>query len=221
MQYPHIIRSFGRRKTNKLSDNKQFLYEQILPKLTLNLPIGDRKITAAELASNEIILEIGFGSGEHICKQSLYNPDKLFIGCEPYINGVAKLLQRIVDHKIENIKIWPDDVNIILNKLSDNMLDKVYILFPDPWPKTRHKKRRIINNNMLNLLVTKLKLGGLLIIATDHDDYKMWIREHLESHSSFAQCDIQEETIMTKYRMKAEKQNIKCEYFYYNKIHNL
>src|SRR5690606_35153253 len=107
------------------------------------------------------------------------HPDCIFIGCEPYINGVANLLKLIKDANLQNILIWPDDGRILLQHMPANILDRIYLLFPDPWPKKKHHKKRIVNQNWLNLCASKLKSTGDLAIATDHADYAKWITREL------------------------------------------
>ena len=129
--------------------------------------------------AKKIALEIGFGGGEHLLAQAAHNPDTLFIGCEPFINGVAKCLAGIDQQKLTNIRLYTNDARNLLKALPDNTLDTAFILFPDPWPKARHNKRRLVNHETLAMLARVHKPGGRLLIATDHIDYSEWILEHL------------------------------------------
>lgn len=158
----------GRRQARPLTDNQKKLLENLYPKFELN------EANATQI-KEKIILEIGFGSGENIAFQATKNPNETYVGCEPFINGVVSLLQKIEADKINNIFIWEDDASLLLNKLTDQSIKEVFILFPDPWPKKRHHKRRFINLNNLLLLHKKLIDGGILQIATDHADYLNWI----------------------------------------------
>ena len=124
-------------------------------------------------------LEIGFGGGEHLLAQAIHNPQISFIGCEPYINGVAKLLTGIDQHHVKNIRLYAGDARLIIEALPDASLESVFILFPDPWPKARHNKRRLVNAETLKMLARVHKKGGRLLLATDHVDYSVWMLEVL------------------------------------------
>lgn len=126
-----------------------------------------------------IAFEIGFGGGEHLAAFAKAKPDCICVGAEPFENGVAKLLSKIHDDGIENIRIHMGDARDVLMQVPAGALDAVYILFPDPWPKAKHKKRRIINHELLAMLARTQKPGALLQIATDHVDYGAWILEHI------------------------------------------
>ena len=132
-----------------------------------------------------VCLEIGFGAGEHLALQVITHPERLYIGCEPFMNGVAALMDVIDKEHITNIRVYPDEVRELLVALPDLVLDEVYILFPDPWPKTRHHKRRLINQHTLDMVARVHKSGGRLLIASDHHDYASWILEHLMVHGAY------------------------------------
>ncbi|NRB10466.1 MAG: tRNA (guanosine(46)-N7)-methyltransferase TrmB [Rickettsiaceae bacterium] len=116
-------------------------------------------------------MEVGFGMGEHFADLITNNPNSLFIGVEVYLNGVANLLKMVKEKLVTNFLLWPDDLDLMLNELPDNLLDGIYILFPDPWPKRRYQKRRIINQVRLDIFKQKLKLGGFINFASDIEDY--------------------------------------------------
>ena len=171
------IRTFGRRHGKRLSARQAWLTEHLLPKITPNKLI----------AKSDMILEIGFGAGEHLLDLAMTNPDSIVIGAEPYINGVASLLssmtttENAIKDEYKNIKIWPDDVRKLLSRSDINFnFSKIFILHPDPWPKARHEKRRLLNAEFLNLLANKLKPDGQIIIGTDHHDYYDWIKEQIK-----------------------------------------
>ena len=194
------IRTFGRRHTKKLSNNKQYLIDNILPTLK---PIKEIK--------KDIILEIGFGTGEHILELSKKYPDYQIIGSEPFINGVASLLSYISkDNKIldefKNINIYPDDVRIFLKDKDYTNINfsKIYILHPDPWPKKKHNKRRLLNSEFLNLISSKLTNKGFIIIGTDHYEYYDWIKKQITNTSLIIKEEISnnELIIKTKYQIK-------------------
>ncbi len=126
-------------------------------------------------------LEIGFGGGEHLAALAKEHQRRGFIGCEAFENGVASLLQHLEENGVsENVRIYPKDVRPFLRTLKEKSIDFSYILFPDPWPKKRHHKRRIINEDLLKELHRLMKPGGELRIATDDLSYQAWIREKLE-----------------------------------------
>lgn len=162
-----LIRSFGRVKSRKLSDKKQYLLENLLPKYSIN-----------EIDKNQQknILEIGFGFGDFLFFKAKNNQEINFFGSEPHINGMVNLLSKLEENPLENVKISTMDVRFLLEKFPNQFFDEIYILFPDPWPKLKHFKRRLINVETLDkILSPKLKSGGQITIATDHDLYKTWI----------------------------------------------
>ena len=120
-------------------------------------------------------MEIGFGAGEHLAWQAEHNPDVGFIGCEPYINGVASLLRHAADKNLSNIRILADDVRPFLDRLPDACLTRLFVLFPDPWPKRRHADRRIVQFETLAKFSRALKPGGELRLATDDPGYLRWM----------------------------------------------
>ncbi len=173
-----IIRSYGRIKSRKLSDNKKLLLAEILPLYK----IGDQPLNDS---NQKNILEIGCGFGDFLFTKASNNPDINFIGCEPHINGVVNLLAKLKLHPLDNLKISQLDIRILLAKIADLFFDEIYILFPDPWPKQKHYKRRLINLEFLEILAKKIKKAGKLIIATDHDAYKTWILSAILNSNSF------------------------------------
>ena len=157
------IRTFGRRHGKKLSTRKQTLLDTVLPAF---LPKSIKN-------TGNLILEIGFGNGEHVRDLAIRKPESIIIGAEPFMNGVAALLSAITsesDNQIlpdyKNIRIWPDDVRKMLND-SDLQFNEIWVLHPDPWPKARHEKRRLLNAEFLKLLGAHLTDNGQIIIGTD------------------------------------------------------
>lgn len=169
------LRSFGRIKSRRLRGNSQRLIDDVLPAITFT----------AIPKNKEIWLEIGFGGGEHLAHQAQNNPNVFFIGCEPFINGMAKLLRDVEDNNLKNVAVYNGDARELLDKLPDNSLTKIFILFPDPWPKSRHHKRRIIQQNLLTSLARTLKKDGFVRLATDHAEYGEWIQEEFAKSSNF------------------------------------
>ena len=186
------IRTFGRRHGKKLSARQQTLIDGLLP--TLCPENGD-------------ILEIGFGAGEHVRDLARENPDKIIIGAEPFMNGVASLLSAITDKnsnrvldEYKNIRIWADDVRDFL-RTTDSKFEQIWILHPDPWPKARHEKRRLLNAEFLNTLSQYLSPDGEIIIGTDHWEYFDWILEQIKSTTLTATIPDME-IIQTRYQHK-------------------
>ncbi len=186
------IRTFGRRHGKKLSARQQMLVDELLP--TLRPETGN-------------ILEIGFGAGEHVRDLARENPGKIVIGAEPFMNGVASLLSAITDTKTnrvldeyKNIRIWADDVRDFL-RTTDSKFEQIWILHPDPWPKARHEKRRLLNAEFLNTLSQYLSTDGEIIIGTDHWEYFDWILEQLKSTNLTATIPDME-IIQTRYQHK-------------------
>jgi len=182
-------RFFGRRKGRPLSANMQRLLNQVLPKYSLKLSeqmLGLDSLCAAQNRHyDRLVLEIGFGGGEHLAQQASAHPDTLFIGAEPFINGVVSLTRQIEDNGLENILIWPDDVRMMLDRLEPRALDGCYILFPDPWPKLRHAGRRIVNQAMLDILSNTIKPKGFLRMASDHLVAQSWLLAEALNHQAF------------------------------------
>jgi tRNA (guanine-N(7)-)-methyltransferase len=169
-----LIRSFGRIKSRKLSSNKQNLLKDFLPKIILSEEIYSNVNNNFETQNN--VLEIGFGFGDFIFHLAKNNPQKKIYGFEPHQNGVVNLLAMLANEDLKNIKISCSDIRYEINNFADKFFDEIYILFPDPWPKNKHYKRRLITKDFLdNIIAKKLKSHGKLTIATDHDDYKTWI----------------------------------------------
>lgn len=173
-----FLQSFGRRKSRKLLITKQNLLEDSLPDYLIDL-------SQPVLAGQKFWLEIGFGGGEHLAGRALANPEITMLGCEPFYDGIASMLGHIKREGIKNIRIFNDDARLLLKALPDKSLERVFILFPDPWPKLRHQKRRIVNQQTLDLLARVMCEGGELLLATDHVDYGVWMLEHLQADPRF------------------------------------
>jgi len=185
-----LIRSYGRIKSRKLSEHKNFLLENLFANYEINAKdfaniASDQQNQAMNnqlqnqnsIKNNfqKISFEIGFGFGDFLFAKAKSNPSQIFLGCEPHINGVVNVLAKLEKDPLNNIKISRVDAREILQNFPDNFFDEIYILFPDPWPKAKHFKRRLINLEFLDFIATKLKKHAKLIIATDHDSYKTWI----------------------------------------------
>jgi tRNA (guanine-N7-)-methyltransferase len=168
-----LNRLYGRSTGHKLRLGQQELVDQLLPALAVP---EDGEINSRGLFGDErpLHLEIGFGSGEHLASRADLLPDHGFIGCEPFFNGVATALGHIRDQHLANIRLYMGNALDVLRRLPDQSLTMVYLLHPDPWPKARHAKRRMINDGPLDLIAAKLKPGGEFRLATDDPIYLDW-----------------------------------------------
>jgi tRNA (guanine-N7-)-methyltransferase len=167
---------FGRRKGHPLRAHQASLYETLLPKLALDLshPAGDLR-ALFPLPVNDARLEIGFGGAEHLIAQALANPDTGFIGCEPFVNGMAKALAAIEHHKLQNIRLSAGDATHLIAWLPAQSLSRIDILYPDPWPKRRQWKRRFLQDDSLAALARLLTPDAELRFATDIPGYASWV----------------------------------------------
>ena len=177
---------YGRRKGPKLRDHQAALPETVLPQMTLHLEQDADPRSCFAAPVEDVWLEIGFGAGEHLHALARAHPRVGLIGAEPFVNGVAKLLAKLEAGEGGNIRIHMGDARDILDALPDASLGRVMILFPDPWPKTRHHKRRFIQMETLDVIARVMKQGGELRFASDDPGYVEWALERLCAHPSFA-----------------------------------
>jgi tRNA (guanine-N7-)-methyltransferase len=168
------------------------LLDTALPRLAIQLPAEDqterRPIDLAALFGAPRAgywLEIGFGGGEHLVWQASRQPALGLIGCEPFVNGVVSALGHIEAARLDNVRLWAAPVAPLLAALPEAAIDRVFVLFPDPWPKLRHNKRRLIQRPVLDQVARLLVEGGLLRIATDDPDYRRWILAETLDHGAF------------------------------------
>ena len=168
-----LNRLYGRSSGHKLRKGQQELIDRLLPAIAVP---ADGELSARRLLGDDrpLHLEIGFGGGEHLAFRADLLPDHGFIGCEPFVNGVATALGHVRDQKLANVRLHMGDALDVLRRLPDASLTMVYLLHPDPWPKARHSKRRMINDGPLELIAAKLKPGGELRLATDDPTYLEW-----------------------------------------------
>jgi len=166
---------YGRRKGPKLSAHQLSLRETLLPSLRFDGALPDGMLW----------LEIGFGAGEHLVWQAQRNPDVSLIGAEPYEGGTAKLLAKLVEQPLPNIRIHEGDARDVLARVPDGRLGRVFLLFPDPWPKTRHHKRRFVQMEMLDELARAMAPGAEFRFASDDAGYLAWTLERLMAHRAF------------------------------------
>jgi tRNA (guanine-N7-)-methyltransferase len=171
------IRSYGRIKSRPIKPRQAGLLDTLLPRIAV--PAGPLDPRALKPDAAEVWLEIGFGGGEHLAEQAERRPDVLFLAAEPFLNGVASALRHIDERRLDNVRIHAGDARELLDALPDACLDRVFILFPDPWPKARHHKRRLVQDEVVAGLARVLKPSGALRFATDWKDYAAWTLERL------------------------------------------
>jgi tRNA (guanine-N7-)-methyltransferase len=177
---------YGRRQGPKLSAHQQHLLGHLLPNFELHLTAGGDPRSYFSHPVEDVWLEIGFGGGEHLAWQAQQNPNVGLIGAEPYVNGVVKLLSQLERASTSNIRIHTGDARDILEALPDASLGRVFILFPDPWPKTRHHKRRFIQMDMLDELARVMKPDAELRFTSDDAGYVEWTLERLMARRDFS-----------------------------------
>jgi tRNA (guanine-N7-)-methyltransferase len=183
---PPPDRLYGRSRGHKLRPRQQVLLDVTLPRLAL--PAAPLQ----GLPAGPLWLEVGFGGGEHALAQVRANPHATLIACEVFENGICSLLSALVPEGQEatapvpaNLRLWTDDARILLRALPDACLDRLFLLFPDPWPKTRHTKRRFVHPAMLPLLARVLKPGGEWRVASDDPTYQAWVADVIGAQDAF------------------------------------
>lgn len=168
-------RLFGRRQDKPLKPRQARLVEELLPEVSFS--VGDIR-ERIEKHTGPIFFEVGFGGGEHLAWQAERHPDALCFGAEPFINGVAKLLSKIDEQQLTNIRVLEGDARPALDAIPDGTLDRLFLLQPDPWPKKRHHKRRMVSQTFFAQARRTLKQGGELRISSDIADYIRWTLMH-------------------------------------------
>lgn len=232
---------YGRRQGRKIRKAKTTLLDSFLPQIEINDQTVFNKETLFGKPVEQICLEIGFGNGEHLAGQALRNPQNGYIGAEVFKNGVANLLTIItgikegehlpeqislLPNRSDNIRVFSNDIRLLFKRIPDNFLDKIFILFPDPWPKKRHENRRFINPENLREIARILKKGGVLRIATDHKVYKSWTLHQLHDNADFfwkATCGNDwkhepQDWVETKYQRKAIREGRKAVFLDYIRL---
>ena len=181
-------RFFGRRQGRPLRRNGQMRIDALLPRIAIVPPAEGVRLDPTTLFPapvREVWLEIGFGGGEHLATQAARHRDIGLIGCEVFVNGVAALLGHVEREHLDNVRVFSDDVRRLFPALPDASFARVFVLFPDPWPKKRHAERRFIGPENLPTLARLLKDGGELRIATDEPVYKEWAVEQMAAAPDF------------------------------------
>ncbi len=210
---------YGRRRGHGLRPGRQRLIADMLPAMRLAVPESGPIQTDAVFSwpVRDLWLEIGFGSGEHLAAQARAHPDVGLIGCEVFVNGIAALLARMAQDAITNVRIFDDDARLLMRRLPDASLGRVFILFPDPWPKTRHAARRFVSAENLDTLARLMRDGAELRFASDHAEY---VRQTLDvvgrdarfTWTARTRADWRRpgDAIATRYEAKAQRQGRAC-----------
>ena len=198
--------------------------DTLLPQLQVALPekgtIDPRTLFDQE--PEDLWVEVGFGGGEHLAAQAMRNSTTGFIGCEPFINGIAGLLDHLDRDQIKNVRIYPDDARHLLDALPEASVGRCYVLFSDPWPKARHADRRFIGPYSLPRLGRTLRQGALLCMATDHPKLIEHIREQMQGAPLF-DCEMDQTVppsgwVTTRYEEKGIEAGRQPVYFIYRRI---
>jgi tRNA (guanine-N7-)-methyltransferase len=220
-----IRRLYGRAKGHKLREGQAALVEEMLPQVSVP---ENGALDAVTLFGEDrpLEFEIGFGSGEHLAGQAAMRPDRGFIGCEPFLNGVVGALNHIRDDKLGNIRLHMGDALEVLERLPDASLSRVYLLHPDPWPKARHAKRRMVNHGPLDLIAAKLNPGCEFRLGTDDPTYCRWSMMVMNARRDFAwQAKSAQDFLTrpadwpeTRYERKARRHGHEVWYFIFRRI---
>jgi len=220
-----IRRLYGRRAGHKLRLGQAALVEEMLPEVAVpEGPLTARSLFGdVEDSGRPLELEIGFGGGEHLAAQAAARPGTGFIGCEPFLNGVVSALNHIRDGALGNVRLHMGDALDVLERLPDASLERVYLLHPDPWPKARHAKRRMVNPGPLDLIAAKLKPGCAFRLGTDDPTYCRWAMMVMNGRRDFLWTARHPRDFLTRpadwpetrYERKARRQGHEVWYFDY------
>lgn len=219
-----LNRLYGRRAGHKLRKGQQQLIDELLPEVAVpDGPLDSRVLFGDD---RPLELEIGFGAGEHLAGQAMMRPGHGFIGCEPFLNGVVGALLHVDENELTNVRLHMGDALDVLSRLPDASLDRAYLLHPDPWPKARHAKRRMMNAGPLDRIAAKLKPGGEFRFGTDHPVYVRWAMMQMGKRKDFtwevSDCrDFQvrpDDWPETRYERKARRIGHEVWYFRYKRV---
>ncbi len=219
---------FGRRKGHRLRSHQADLIEHLLPRLALNIsgPSPSDLTDLFDPPADHVRLEIGFGGGEHLIAEAGAFPDTGFIGCEPYVNGMAKILTQIEAHNIGNIRLFAGDAAELLAWAPPRSLARIDLIHPDPWPKRRHWKRRFVQDLTIAAMARVLQPDGEFRFVSDIDDYCAWTLAHLSRSPDFVwtaerASDWQlpwPDYTMTRYGAKAEREGRRAAYLRFRRV---
>ena len=212
---------YGRRNGRPLRVRKSRLMDTLLPQLEIALAATafDPASLYAPMKPDALWLEIGFGGGEHLAQQAALHPATGFIGCEPFRNGIASLLDHVEREGLTNIRVYPSDARVLLDALPIACIDRCFVLFADPWPKARHADRRFIGRDNIARLYRVLKPGAELRLATDDPTLTEWMRNAMAGAPGFT-CTRDAATppddwVQTRYEEKGITAGRVCTYFSY------
>ncbi|MFD1787618.1 tRNA (guanine(46)-N(7))-methyltransferase TrmB [Sphingomonas floccifaciens] len=216
---------YGRRAGHKLRTGQAALVEDLLPRVSVP-EAGALDARALFGDDRPLEFEIGFGAGEHLAGQAAMRPGTGFIGCEPFLNGVVGALLHIRDESLDNVRLHMGNAIEVLDRLPDASLDRLYLLHPDPWPKPRHAKRRMVNNGPLDLIAAKLKVGGEFRLGTDDPTYCRHAMMVMNRRRDFVwQANSAADFLTrpadwpeTRYERKARRQGHEVWYFRYERV---
>ena len=216
------LRSYGRTRGRRPSAAQTRLLSDVLPKVTLDLrhPFVGEAAALFARPVGAVWLEIGFGGAEHLLWQARQNPHTGLIGCEPYEDGVIKALSAIAAEQIATLRLHAGDARDVLRWLPPGSIDRAFVLFPDPWPKRRQQKRRLVNRHTLALLARVMRPGAQLRVATDIGDYVRSMMIEIAAEGSFRwlatrPADWRERSDdwpATRYEQKARREGRRCYY---------
>jgi tRNA (guanine-N7-)-methyltransferase len=219
---------FGRRKGHKLRLHQADLIEHLLPRLALDIasPAPPDLADLFDPPASDVRLEIGFGGGEHLIAEARALPNTGFIGCEPYVNGMAKILTQIEAHNIGNIRLFAGDAAELLAWAPQRSLERIDLIHPDPWPKRRHWKRRFVQDATVAAMARVLKPSGEFRFVSDITDYCAWTLTHLSRSPDFfwtaeRACDWSlpwADFTMTRYGAKAEREGRRAAYLRFRRV---
>lgn len=179
---------FGRRTGHKLRARQADILDSGLARLAVPLPAPGEGLDPRDLFPrpvDEVWFEIGFGGGEHLAAQAEAHPQVGIIGAEPFVNGMASLLRHVEERRLDNVRVLADDARLLLAALPEASLSRAFLLFPDPWPKSRHHKRRFVQQETLDLLARALKPGAEFRVASDIMGYIEWTLAQVGLHDAF------------------------------------
>lgn len=177
---------FGRRKGKRLRDEQAHRIEAVLPGLRVDLtPARLDPAALFPTPKSDLWLEIGFGGGEHLAHTAATHPGLGFIGCEPFVNGVAKLVAEVEQRGLTNVRVHDANASDVLAKLPEASVGRIYLLYPDPWPKRRQRKRRFVSDKSLKAFARVLRPGGEFRFASDIDDYCGWVLQRIARSPDF------------------------------------
>ena len=216
-----LIKTFGRLKGRALSKNQKLGLELLQKNYNFSL---ENSLSPEQ--KKKIWLEIGFGNGQHLVELAKRNSDKLILGSEVFENGVATACFSLFQNKIENVRVFQGDIRILFNSIKCEAVDRLYILFPDPWTKKRHKSRRLLSSRNVELFSKILKSKGVICIATDVEDYRFEIEEAFSNLQQFKKLNVSPKEknlsffldVKTKYEKKAINKGLAPSYLVYKKV---